>query len=54
MSIVLTPGAGIQSDLPLFRSRPDENAQLDNLLSILSDGRWHTAKYFGLIWADST
>jgi hypothetical protein len=50
MSAVLTPGAGVQNDLPLFnkekvRKYVDETGQqLAYLLSILRDAKWHTAK----------
>jgi hypothetical protein len=49
---VLTPGSGVQNDLPLFRTMVDRaklNAfghkqPLAYLESILRDARWHTAK----------
>jgi hypothetical protein len=45
MSTVLTPGAGLQNDLPLFRKCADRGgAMLYTLLNILRDGRWHTAR----------
>jgi hypothetical protein len=55
MSTVLTPGAGFQNDLPLFRQREallrrraggrfTSPERSDYLLSILRDGRWHTAR----------
>ena len=33
-----------QADLPLFRSQLAADQQLNHLLSILADARWHTAK----------
>jgi len=53
MSVVLSPGAGVQNDLPLFRktlvdrdamNRLGQKKPLAYLLSVLRDARWHTAK----------
>jgi len=46
MSVVLAPGASVQNDLPLFRAPTIgiTTDRIQQLIRILGDGGWHTAR----------
>jgi hypothetical protein len=44
MTSVISPGTGVQIEMPLFRSKDELAQRLDYLLSILRDRLWHTAR----------